>query len=259
MTDSIDKIYKFLVENTKQRGSISLILSSNTTDWVTSFNPIIELNNIEDYEIGLIDLETYYSFPNVTLDNNQFKYFNGATNKTITIPVGSYEITALNAAIQLGMQTNGDWDSANNAYYINIYPNISTLKSVIEITNPSYTVDFTINNSLRELLGFSSVILTNGVNNSQNIINILTINSILVNCSIVGSSYINGNLNPIIYSFFPNVGPGYKIIERPQRIVYLPITTRNIMQIRLWLTDQNGKTLDLRGETITTRLEIKKK
>src|SRR5207244_830690 len=82
-----------------------------------------KLNNIEDYEIGLIDLETYYSFPNVTLDNNKFKYFNGATNKTITIPVGSYEITALNAAIQLGMQTNGDWDSANNAYYINIYPN----------------------------------------------------------------------------------------------------------------------------------------
>ena len=31
------------------------------------------------------------------------------------------------------------------------------------------------------------------------------------------------------------------------------------MQIRLWLTDQNGKTLDLRGETITSRLEIKKK
>ena len=48
--------------------------------------------------------------------------------------------------------------------------------------------------------------------------------------------------------FFPNVSPGYKITETPVNLVYLPITSDTINNITDWLTDQNGKELDLRGE-----------
>ena len=50
-------------------------------------------------------------------------------------------------------------------------------------------------------------------------VNILTINSILVNIDIISGSYANGFTQPTIYSFFPDVSPGYKIIENPHNLL----------------------------------------
>ena len=55
--------------------------------------------------------------------------------------------------------------------------------------------------------------------------------------------------NPTIYSFFLAVSPGYKIVETPANLVYLPITLDAIYIIETSLTDQNGQQLNLRGET----------
>ncbi|KAL6252205.1 hypothetical protein P5V15_009227 [Pogonomyrmex californicus] len=53
----------------------------------------------DDYELGLTNFETYNTIPNVDSTNNKFYY----DNKTIVIPEGSYELSAidryLNAAI----------------------------------------------------------------------------------------------------------------------------------------------------------------
>ena len=76
-------------------------------------------------------------------------------------------------------------------------------------------------------------------------VNIFTINSILVNIAIISGSYVNGSTQPTIYSFFPNVSPGYKIIENPHRLLYLPITPDTIHSITIWITDQNGNELNL--------------
>ena len=83
------------------------------------------------------------------------------------------------------------------------------------IINNNCEVDFRRYNSINSLLGFDSKRYTSGFNESENIVNILTINSILVNIDIISGSYVNGSTQPTIYSFFPNVSPGYKIIENP--------------------------------------------
>ena len=75
---------------------------------------------------------------------------------------------------------------------------------------------------------------------------ILTINSILVNIEIISGSYVNGTPQHTIYSFFPNVSPGYKIIENPHNLLYLSITSDTIHSITVWLTDQNENELNLR-------------
>ena len=72
-------------------------------------------------------------------------------------------------------------------------------------------------------------------------VNILTINSILVNIDIISGSYFNGSTQPTIYSLYLNVSPGYKIIEHPHNLLYLPITADTIHSITVWLTDQNGE------------------
>ena len=84
-------------------------------------------------------------------------------------------------------------------------------------------------------------------------VNILTINSILVNIDIISGSYVNGCTQSTIYSFFPNVSPGYTINENPHNLLYLPHTSDTIHCITVWLTDQTGNELNLRGENLSKK------
>ena len=61
---------------------------------------------------------------------------------------------------------------------------------------------------------------------------------------------MNSYQQPVLYSFFPNVPPGYKIIESPIFPIYLPISQNHIENIRVWITDQDGNEVNLRGETL---------
>ena len=47
--------------------------------------------------------------------------------------------------------------------------------------------------SINGLLGFHSKLYTSGFNESENMVNILTTNGILVNIDIVSGSYVNGS------------------------------------------------------------------
>src|SRR2546426_9263846 len=86
----------------------------------------------------------------------------------------------------------------------------------------------------------------------------MKINSILVNIDIITGSYVSNSQFPVIYSFFPNVSPGRKIVERPNpSLIYYPVNRLDIHYIRLWLTDQDNKPVDIRGERITVRIIIR--
>ena len=109
------------------------------------------------------------------------------------------------------MEKRGHYDSINEDYYINISANSNTLKSVL-IIEKDYQVDFNHQNSLAKVLGFTGTKYIEGFHESENV-NILSINSILVNIDIISGSYVNGTTKNTIYSFFPKVSPGYKIKE----------------------------------------------
>ena len=125
------------------------------------------------------------------------------------------------------------------------------------ILKNNYEVDFRKDKSINSLLGFHSKLYTSGFNESENMVNILTINSILVNIDIISGSYVNGSTQPTIYSFFPDVSLGYKIIENPHNLLYLQITSDTIHSIAIWLTDQNGNELNLRGENLSVRFHLR--
>ena len=104
------------------------------------------------------------------------------------------------------MEKRGHHDSINEDHYINISANSNTLKSVL-ILKKDYQVDFNHQNSLSKVLGFTSAKYTEGFHESENVVNILSINSILVNIDIISGSYINGTTKNTIYSFFPESQP----------------------------------------------------
>ena len=137
-----------IVKNTEHKTSFQIIVSDNKSSFITRFNPKLELDRDKVYEIALVNLETYYSFPNIDEINNVFVYSpdNGNLWVKIKIPEGSYEIDDLNNTIQHEMEKRGYYDPINEDYYINISANSNTLKSVL-ILEKDYQVDFNHQNS----------------------------------------------------------------------------------------------------------------
>ena len=95
-----------IVKNTTHKTSFQIIVSDNKSSFITRFNPKLELDRDKVYEIALVNLETYYSFPDIDETNNVFVYSpdNGNSWVKIKIPEGSYEIDDLNNTIQHEME-----------------------------------------------------------------------------------------------------------------------------------------------------------
>jgi len=213
-----------------------------------------------------VNLETYYSFPNLSDENNVFRYSPGfievgrgdeddSTRQRqwveVQIPEGSYDLIDIAETIKIVVKRNGHNDES-----IKITANTNTLKSVLEIQD-DFQVDFRARNSISSVLGFQSQVYEEGIHESDSVVNILSINSILVNVDVIGRSYVNGRTQNTIYSFFLNVSPGYKIVENPRNLVYLPVISDKINKMDTVVTDQNGKQLNLRGENLTIRYHLR--
>ena len=237
------------------------IMSGMKSDFTTKYSPPISLDDSKQHEAALLSIDLFNSIPNITNLNNVLRYSKDDGNSWVNIELdtGSYELSAINNEIQRLMAINGDYDhTADNPYYITITANLSELKSIVHISNDSYKIDFSVPNSIGSVLGFTNEIIGKGYNESPNIVNIIQVNSILVNLDIISGSYVNGSASPTIHSFYPNVSPGYKIVERPSpSLVFYPVSRNEINSMRVWLTDQNNDSIDLRGEQITVRICIR--
>ena len=244
-----DEILKQIPKNTKPKQSFQIILSSNLTIFNTKFNPPIHLNKDSSYEIALVNLETYYSYPNIDSSNNTLHFVKHDKDFSVRIPIGSYEIDDLNKTFADKLKREG------HGKVVTFTPNLNTLKCVIKVED-GYQIDFR-KSELGALLGFGKNIYSKGYHKSKFPININKISSIFINIDITSGSFVNGTTKPVIYSFFPEVSPGYKIVENPHNLVYLPISTDIIDHINTKITDQDFNELNSRGENITLRFHIR--
>ena len=114
--------------------------------------------------------------------------------------------------------------------------------------------------SLASVLGFKqNIVYGVGRHASENLVNIMSVNSILVHCIIIHYSYMPGTQAPVAYNFFPNAAPGQKILEAPHNLIYLPVTVDIISTLSVWLMNQHGELLDLRGEELTIRFHLRER
>ena len=236
----------------------------DTSQFTFRFNPPIILDSLE-YEMALMDIETFYSFPNINITNCNIRYYSPATLRwnIIVLPIGTYTIETINLECVTQQTAFGD-----SVTVVKFAPYISALKCKMSLSKAvgveEPKVDFTYPNSINTILGFNSQIYNNTSTTStktfisENTVNIMGVSSVYINCDLISNSYINGVMFPVIYSFFPNVPPGYKIVEKPFHLVFLPINRSTISQIKVWITDQNGNTLDFRGENISIRFYLRK-
>lgn len=227
----------------------SINLSRVTSDIRTSIYPPIQLDPNQHHEMALIRLETYNSIPNIDESNNVIRYEYGNEIHDIYIPTGAYELSQINDVIQ---------SKLINPDIFELIANNNTLKCIIRINDSDVKVHFDHESSLKDMLGFRSIVLQGlGEHEGSSIVKILKVNSIFVNCDIITGSYVNASQKPVLYNFFPNVPPGYKVIETPGTPIYLPISQNYIESLRVWLTDQDRNLINLRGETLNIWLIIR--
>lgn len=249
-----EHLLKEIADHTGFKSSWYITISGKDSHIRTLFSPPINVPSGCHYEMALCSVEMYYSFPNIDETNNSIKLSNdkGATWHLVQLLKGCYEINAINAAVKrlFVEMTNGKKED------ISITPDEPTLKSILHL-GENAAVDFATENSLASVLGFTKKTYKKGRNPSEHIVNILRVNSIIVNCDIVALSRKNGIASPIVYNFFPNVSPGKKIVDRPRNLIYLPLILNEISEMNVWLSDQSGERLDIRGEELTITFHMK--
>ena len=165
----------------------------------------------------------------------------------IKIPTGSYEIKQL--AEYLVEKTK----SAQIEFSLKINPTTMRveMKSDREIVFPP-------DGSISDLLGFQNNFYPANITHISEVMpQISSFNVINVECNIVNTSFRNGKKSHALYTFTPNVGIGYKIVEKPNHILFLPIRDREITNISLRLTDHRGRLIFFNSEEITIHLVLR--
>ena len=105
-----------IAHNTESKESFQIVVNDNKTRFTTQFLPHIQFKKNKSYEIALVNLETYYSFPNIDEMNNYLVYSpdSGTTWHHLQVPEGSYDITGCAVAQHC---YNGDvsflWENGN--------------------------------------------------------------------------------------------------------------------------------------------------
>ena len=238
---------KEVLVRTKPKDSFTLVVSDNSANIQTTFNPPLNLQANHDYELAMVNLETNNSFANIREVNNSFKWCvdDGKTWTILHVPTGSYELNAINAEI-ICIRGNSD---------ITILPNVNTLQCILRW---GQSVKLVLMYQIPKVVYFQA---EHGVGRhaSENLVNIMSVNSSLVYCNIIHSSYMRGTQAPVAYNFFPNVAPGRNILEAPHNLIYLPVTVDVISTLSVWLTDQHGELLYLCGEELTIRFHLRER
>lgn len=251
MEERLDKI----IMNTNPKTSFLITLTGKGAKLEKTFQPEISIKAGCHYEIAFASLETFNSIPNINKTNNIIQIAStGQPWKTIEIDTGCYGLMDLSKEIGRKLKEEGISKA------VEFKANYNTFKCTM-IIQPGYAVNFNTKTSLRTVLGFDKKAYkaTAKVRRfvAENMVQILKVNSILVHCDLVGSSYLNGTRVPVIHSFFPNADAGDKIIEKPVEYIYLPISSDLIRHISVWLTDQDQNLIDLREETLTVKFHLR--
>ena len=145
-----------------------------------------------------------------------------------------------------------------NFYPFSIKPNFSTLGSIIEITNPNFLIDFTYDNTIRDLLGSNALILEDDYNLSNNPVDILSFDNIFIETNIAQGMIFRGKRSGIIFNWSMDVNPGFKYIHRFRGgVQWYTMESKDIISSICFKLKNDNQLVSFNGQSITFRLSIK--
>ena len=79
----MEELLKQIAKNAESKEPFQIILSGNTTRFTANFDsPLTRTSS--NYEVALVNLETWYSFTNIDPTNNVLRYSNDKGDNSIT-------------------------------------------------------------------------------------------------------------------------------------------------------------------------------
>ena len=227
----------------------------NITDFDNQKNEILEklkiikFNDMEDlvYRMKLTYNEIIY-----ILD---LKYI--ATRRTgYSLPPGIYEVSVLNNILKHMLPDNVEVTITIDD--IRLKANLKINQTLL-FTNKSffYTIlGFTQSQQgpLNDIEGFYQILPGSYKGNKP--INNTGIDKIHLKCDCIQGSNVNGIREPILFSFALSSPPGHKIYKEPRVKLFKKINKSVLSHINFYIGDDDYKSVDFNGETISFTCQL---
>ena len=249
------------MDSAAESSEFEFIVRGNGSDISCDFYEPIDIPIGEyDAKLGVKNFSTFNNIPNVVRgQNNKLKIRVPGSRlwNVFSLPTGAYELFII--AEQLV-----DWIEMK-------YPNLKDVGEKFKLVGndatskaefifkENYGVDFNVDCSMSNLLGFSEKAkhIGKGIYPGDNIVNITTVSQLVCNCNITSSNYINGREMPFLYNCTVDAPVGYRLTRELTDITYKSLTTSQISHIRVWIVDQDGSPVNLRKDELTITLSLK--
>lgn len=239
----------------------TLFLSSshgrgNSHDFTVDYSSPINLNKNGANYIKLQEISMTYSWFNIdtAYNNTMIKYSpdNGTTVKDITFPSGSYSYKDINDNIESTLEKLGDDPDAIKLIFDSVEMRCAF------ILKTGYQV--TMVGKFGELIGFDKLTPYTVTSKSEKLPNITrSVDAIQIRCSIT-SSNVNGYMSDVIYQFSTqDLINSYPFTKKPTDIgeLYGICNTTDISNIRIRITDQLGRLINLNNQEVALTLSIR--
>ena len=235
-----------------------LIVMNKSTHEEHLFQPLETTN--KQFKIAITFLSAYNGIFNVTNSDNKFYFFKSISDEDhiqITIRPGVYEIEALNNEIKRIIIDEGFYTEVDYPFFLKL--DFNTLGSIIEISPPGPVISFAPNDSIGELLGFDKTTIYEEYNFSPNPVDIISFDSIFIECDIARGMIYRGKQSNIIHNWTMTVNPGYKYVERFFGGIswYMMEKKDIISRICFKLKNENNQLVSFNGQSVTFRISIK--
>ena len=254
------KLLQEIAFNTRPKIEEHMLIVMNESTHEEHLSQPFQTNN-KQFKLAVTFLTGYNGIFNITNKNNRFHFTSSYSDLEpifISIPPGAYEIESLNNEIKRVIIEEEHFTESN--YPFEIKPNFSTLGSIIETdARTGRFINFTPNDSMRDLLGFKPKVIQEEYNLSDYPVDILSFDNIFLECDIAQGMIYRGKRSVIIHNFTRDVDPGYKYIEKFRGGVqwYMMESKDIISSISFKLKNENGNLVSFNGQSITFRLSIK--
>ena len=224
----------------------------------------ISLDDNKTYELRLLQASIIFCFPNVTRQNNLFKYTYNGTTYTHHLDAGLYTLDSLNVTIAiLTLQDTSNED----LFYFKADEATSKVRLFVKLlpSGQDLSIDATGSNNVMTMLGFANdnAVVGAGLQSiaaddarfyvGENVAQLNNVQTILVKCSICqGSSYLDNGLSNVIASITPDADIWSTIYYRPYHPQHCLVNVKNIYTITVELVDQSNNPIDLSSDGTDT-------
>ena len=189
--------------------------------------------------VALSNLSIYYMWKNVksSYNNNKFKISAPTWNEEFELPDGSYSVSDIQDYFEYILKKHSE--SVDNPL-IRMYINRIEKRITFKIKNGYYLEVLTP--ETMKLLGSTESKITKD-KNGENVPHLEVVELVLVHCNLVNNDYQQDSR--ILYTFVPNKSFGSLLEISPTNQVFLKTFNSEFQKVKVWLTDQTSKPLEL--------------